>query len=316
MRHNRFQNHISESIFTLPFCAVTATVLWWWPLGRFNIDYALGWILSALCTYIILETNNSNFLIRIRTRMVSCVWLVIITSLGFLHPISNASIAAFCLVVSLFLLFKTYQQRQTVGWVFHSFLFLGLGSLVFPQMLVLSFFHYWYLIVLLRAISWRSFFAGIIGLLLPYWFWAAFCALTDNFSPIITHILRITEWHPIAIENYLYLPQSWIASWAVITITSIVGGLHFLVTYYNDNIKQRMLLYIYVFQTILIQVFLLLQPQFFQTLVALLAVCASPLIAHFFALTNTRFSNLFFCFTLLLFIGLTVWNLWMPTFVF
>ena len=77
-----------------------------------------------------------------------------------------------------------------------------------------------------------------------------------------------------------------------------------------------MLLYIYVFQTILIQVFLLLQPQFFQTLVALLAVCASPLIAHLFALTNTRLSNLFFCLTLLLFTALTVWNLWMPTFSF
>ena len=316
MRHDRFQNHISESIFTLPICAVLATLLWWWPLGKYRLDYALGWVLCAICTYIILETNNSNFLIRIRTRMVSCVWLVLFTSLGFLHPISKASIAASCLVVSHFLLFKTYQQKNSVGWIFHSFLFLSLGSLVFPQMFALAVFYYWYLIVLLRAISWRNFFAGIIGLLLPYWFWTAFCALTDDIGPMVNHILNITEWHPISLENYLHLPQCWIASWTVITLTTLIGGCHFLTTYYNDNIKQRMLLYIYVTQTIVIQIFLLVQPQHFQTMIALLAVSGSPLIAHYFVLTSSWISNTFFCFTLLLFVALAVWNLWMPTFTF
>jgi len=293
---------------------VLTTLLWWLPLGEFRLDYALGWILCALCTYVIAETNNNNFIIRIRTRMMSCVWLVIATTLGFLHPISNASIAALCLVVSHYLLFKTYQLKQPVGWTFHSFLFLSLGSLVFPQMLALAFFYYWYLIVLLRAISWRSFFAGIIGLLLPYWFWAAVCGFTDDFNPMTTHILSFAEWQPIVLENYLQIPQPWIASWVVVTLTSLIGGIHFLLTYYNDKVQVRMLLYIYVIQMVTIQTYLLLQPQHFQVLMALLAVCCSPLIAHLFALTGSRLSNLFFCFTLLLFIALAVWNLWMPTF--
>jgi len=291
-----------------------ASLLWWWPLGKYRLDYALGWALCALCTYVILETNNSNFIIRIRTRMMSCVWLIIITTLGFLHPLSNATLAAFCLVASHYLLFKTYQQKQPVGHTFHSFLFLGLGSLVFPQMLVLAIFYFWYLIVLLRAISWRSFFAGIIGLSLPYWFWAAICVLRDDISPIIHHFFSFSQWQPLLLENYLHLPQPWIVSWGIITFVSLVGGIHFLVTYYNDKVQVRMLLYIYVIQMLIIQTFLLLQPQHFQVLMALLAVCASPLIAHLFALTNSRLCNSFFCLTLLLFIALAVWNLWMPTF--
>ena len=77
-----------------------------------------------------------------------------------------------------------------------------------------------------------------------------------------------------------------------------------------------MLLYIYVTQTIVIQIFLLVQPQHFQTMIALLAVSGSPLIAHYFVLTSSWISNTFFCFTLLLFVALAVWNLWMPTFTF
>lgn len=314
MKNDRLQNHISESVLTLPFCALLTTLLWWWPKGEYSLEYLLGWGVCALSAYVLTETNNGNLLIRIRTRLVSCVWLVGTAFLGFLHPLSNAMLAAFCLIVSLYLLFKSYQLWQPVVWVFHSFLFLGLGSIAFPWMLALAILYYWYLISMLRAISWRSFWAGIIGLLIPYWFWGVGCLVLDDMTPLVEHLMQLADWKPIQLENYRHIPQNWVASWGMITLLALVGGIHFLCTSFNDKIQVRMLLYIFVIQTLVVDVFLVLQPQHFQPLMAMLLACSCPLIAHFFALTGSRLSNLLFCLTLLMVIALATWNLWMPSF--
>lgn len=314
MRYNRLQNRIAESTFTLPICALLTTLLWWWPKGEYSLEYMLGWGVCALSTYVLTETNNSNILIRIRTRMVCCVWLIGTSILGFLHPLSNAVLAAFCLIVSHYLLFKSYQLHQPVVWVFHSYLFLGLGSIAFPWMLAFAMLYYWYLAVMLRAISWRSFWAGIVGLLIPYWFWGVGCLMLNDLTPLTEHLMQLTEWNPITLGNYQHIPQVWIASWGLFTLLALIGGVHFLITSFNDKIQVRMLLYIFVVQTLVVEIFMVLQPQHFQPLMAMLLACCCPLIAHFFSLTGSRLSNLLFCITLIMVIALAIWNLWMPSF--
>ena len=116
---NRFQNKVAESLATLPVCAVLATILWWWPQQSFATSNIIGWVLCALTTYICLETNGVQQIIRIRTRMMACVWLVLASCLAFMHPLDTPAISAVCMALSYYLLFRCYQLYDSVAWIFH-----------------------------------------------------------------------------------------------------------------------------------------------------------------------------------------------------
>ena len=70
----------------------------------------------------------------------------------------------------------------------------------------------------------------------------------------------------------------------------------------------------YITDTRMMMAFLVLQPAHYQTTMALIIVSACPLIAHFFALSGSIVTNLFFVLSLLLTAAMAVLNLWMTSF--
>jgi len=261
-----------------------------------------------------METNAQQHVIRIRSRMMSCVWLVLATSLGFMHPFGEPIVAATLLCIGYLLLFRCYQRHRPEAYTFHAFLMLSLGSFFAPVMLLMAVPFYLYLIVFLRSLTRKSFWAGILGLTVPYWCYAMWCFIYPlQTSPSMGNLpfIQPMEWE---LWGGTGLPFSVKVSVAFIALLSIVSIVHYLRNNYNDKIRVRMILYIYVSQTILLLAFLLLQPAQYQTTLALLVASASPLIAHYFALTSSIFSNLFFVLSLLLTIAMATLNLWMTSF--
>lgn len=253
-------------------------------------------------------------LIRIRTRMMSCVWIMLAAAMPFLHPLGKPAIAAVCLSLSYLLLFRCYQLHRPEIWVFHSFMFLGLGSFCTPAMLPMALLFYIYLAGFLRSLTWKGIWAGLIGLVSPYWCWLVWCLLTDDLDTFTTFCTSMFDVTPIAWKNIQSMPLQWLASWGYIALLSVVGMIHYLNTNYNDKIKVRMMLYVYVSQTILLLALLALQPTDFQVLTALLLATGSPLIAHYFSLTGSWISNTFFVLSVIGLIALSYINLWMPSF--
>ena len=90
--------------------------------------------------------------------------------------------------------------------------------------------------------------------------------------------------------------------------------MHYLRTNYDDKIRVRMILYIYVTQTLLLTAFLVLQPAHYRTTMALLVASACPLIAHYFALSKGILNTIIFVLSLLLTAAMAVLNLWMTSF--
>lgn len=316
IRHNRLQNKVAGSEATLPVCAVAAALLWWLPQCQYSMRAALGLVLCALTAYVIMETNTQQHLIRIRTRMMSCVWIVLAASLSFLHPLGEPSVAAAFLAVSYLLLFRCYQLTKPQTLVFHAFLMLGMGSFCAPVMLPMAVLYYIYLIAFLRAITWRAFWAGILGLAVPYWSYAVWCLATGDLPAFANRLTEMAACSVPSLEAIAALPQTWLVSMSVIGLITLVSLIHCLRNNYDDKIRTRMMLYIYVMQTLLLFAFLLLQPAHYQTTMALIVVSAAPLIAHFFALTGSIVSNLFFIFSLLLVAAMATLNLWMTSFSF
>lgn len=311
---NRLQNKVAGSELTLPVCAVAAAILWWLPEGAFSVSGLLGLALCLLTTYIIMETNARQHIIRIRTRMMSCVWLVLATCLPFMHSLEAPLISATFLCFSYLLLFLCYQRHRPQAYVFHVFLILGIGSFFAPVMLLMTVPFFLYLIVFLRSLTWKAFWAGLLGLVTPYWCYAVwlYSASSQSISDVRGFPYKCFEitFSPLPREG----SEMRLFSFAVLALLSIVSIIHYLRTNYDDKIRVRMFLYIYIVQTILLTASLMLQPAQYETTMALLVASASPLIAHYFALSKGILNTIFFVFSLLLVTALAVMNLWMTSF--
>ena len=311
---NRIQYNVASSEFTLPLCVILAAAMWWLPQQMFSVRCLLGLILCLLTTFVVMETNAQQHIIRIRTRMMSCVWLVLAASLSFMHPLGEPIVAAAFLCVSYLLLFRSYQRHRPQAIVFHAFLMLGIGSFCAPVMLAMAIPYFLYLAIFLRSLTKRAFWAGILGIIVPYWCYAVWCFVTGNLQSSLDRLTEMAQYEIPTLEAITSMPFVWQVSAAVIILLSIVSIIHYLRTNYDDKIRVRMILYIYLSQTILLIAFLLLQPAHYQTTMALLVASASPLIAHYFSLTGSWFSTFFFFLSLVLIAGMATLNLWLTSF--
>lgn len=309
MKHNKLQNRIAGSVFALPFCVVAATAMWWLPQRALDVRCLLGLALCMLTTYVVMETNAQQHIIRIRTRMMSCVWLILAASLAFMHPLGEPLVAAAFLCVSYYLLFRCYQRHRPQAFAFHAFLMLSLGSFVAPVMLAMAIPFFFYLTVFLRSMTSRTFWAGILGLAVPYWCYGVWCFVMKDMESFVGRLTDMVQFEMPSVEAITSMPLVWKVSAGVVALLSLVGTLHYLRTKYDDKIRVRMMLYIYVSQTLLLMAYLLLQPAHYETTMALLVASASPLIAHYFALTGSWLSTGFFVLSLLLTAAMATLNL-------
>ena len=293
----------------MPFCIVMAVAMWWLPERTFSVRCLLGLVLCLLTTYIVMETNARQHIIRIRTRMMACVWLVLAASLSFMHPLEEPVIAAALLCVAYNLLFRCYQRHRPQLDIFHAFLMLGVGSFFAPVMLLMAIPFFIYTIAFLRSLTRKAFWAGILGVIVPYWCYAVWCFITRDIESFVARLTDMARFEMPSIEAVRSLPLVWQVSAAVVALFSIVSIVHYLRTNYDDKIRVRMILYIYVSQTLLLMAYLVLQPSHYQTTMALLIASASPLIAHYFALSKSILCTIFFLLSLLLTAGMATLNL-------
>lgn len=312
MTYNRLQNKIAGSVFTLPFCIVMAVAMWWLPERAFSLHDVLGLGLCLLTTYVVMETNARQHIIRIRTRMMSCVWLVLAASLSFMHPMEEPLIAAAFLCVAYQLLFRCYQRHRPQLDVFHTFLMLSVGSFFAPVMLPMAIFFFLYIAAFLRSLTWKALWAGVLGVIVPYWCYAVWSFVTKDMETFLSRLTVMAQVEMPGVEAVKSLPPVWQVSAGAVALLSVISIVHYLRTNYDDKIRVRMILYIYVSQTLLLMAFLVLQPSHYQTTMALLVASASPLIAHYLALSKGIMGTVFFLFSLLLTAGMAMLNLALP----
>ena len=309
MRQNRLQNKVAESEMLLPVCVMAAVAMWWLPQRSVDTVHVGGLLLCLLTAYIVTETNTRQHVIRIRTRMMSGVWLLLSASLAFMHPFGRPLLGAALLSLSYLLLFRSYQRRRPQLDVFHAFLMLGLGSFVAPVMLFMAVPFFFYVGIFLRSLTRRAFWAGVLGIVLPYWCYGGWCLATGCVPELLERLREMVRLEMPSVEAIVAMPLVWQVSAAVVALFSIVGIVHYLRTNFDDKIRVRMYLYIYMSQTLLLMAYLVLQPSHYETTMGLLVASASPLVAHYFSLSRTVLTTVFFFVALLLTAGMAVLNL-------
>ena len=164
----RLQNRIATSRLALPLTLLYAMAAW---AGRL-VDNPHLWpslILFCVATYLVIELNNRNALMRQYSRMMSCSYIAMMTMCGWL--LADVRVMAFqvCVIAAFTLIFMSYQRRDDMGHCFWAYLFIGLAAFLWPPVLMLVPVFWIGESSYLMSFSLRAFLASIIGVVTPFW---------------------------------------------------------------------------------------------------------------------------------------------------
>lgn len=331
MRSKRLQNRITTGRLTLPtaillslFCWVLTSALLpeipvmksGYPLWEtINTGYIPAWanaplsfLLYGIIGYFLIELNNTFAIIRMRASVQTAIYFLLISVCPAMHQLYAGDIASVAFLISLFFLFKGYQHPHPAGIMFYSFLFIGAGSLFFPQ-LTLFIPLFWIGAYSFQALTPKSFFGSLVGWSLPYWFLLGHAYFYDEMGLFCQPFIELGTFQPITLQDF---PLWEIATLGYLFVLFAVSSVHCLVAGYEDKIRTRSYLHFLIFLSFCIFGYILLQPAQTVHLLPLLLIGVSILTGHFVVLTNSRASNVFFICALaglVLLFGFNIWTL-------
>lgn len=309
MRNKYFQNKVATSSFSLPVAALIATLLWSLG-GPYTTHRLLCWVAAGLCTYLLIEFNSSNALIRIRSNLTATTFLFSIGCLPFLQENVTAIAASACLLLCYHFLFRSYQNTSQPQKSFYAFFSFGLACFVFPPIIILIPAIYWCMHAYLRSMSLKTLCASIVGLLIPFWFYTGFYFFLNNPEMILTKYHQFADFHMPNLNAFTSLGVPQILSFSLSMILGVISSIHALKTGHNDKIRTRMQLNTLIIMTFILGLFILGQPNHFNILLSLLIMTASPLISHFFALTSGRITNILFIVSIIINLSIAFIDIW------
>jgi hypothetical protein len=307
------QNKIAESKLTMPAITLYAlgvwllagmlTNYWWWQLACFTIS-----------SYLVVELNNINALIRIFSRMVSGAFIALLCCASFLFPHLPEAVMLTCLTAFTVLFFLTYQNKESAGITYYAFLLFGVASMAYVHVLFFLPLIWLMMLTNIMSLSWRTWLASLFGLLTPYWFAVAWLFYQHDYSLAIEHFSALAVFEePL---NLYGITAGQKATLALVILMAIIGTIHFIRKNYLDKIRIRMFYGYFMWMDLAALVFLLLQPQHFNAMLLIMILNTSPLIAHFVALTSTKLTNIVFWALTTATLLLTAYNLWISSSLF
>ena len=304
----RIQNKIAESRYTLPMTAFYGVMIWLLA-GLLKEQWWVQFGCFLLSVYVMMQLNNQNLLIRIYSRTVSSAFIVLSCIAVFLFPSMSVAVSQLCIISALLLTYRTYLDKESPGIIFYAFLCLSLASLVEVRVLFYVPVFWLVMAMMVYSMSWRTFLASLIGILTPYWFCLAWYLYQLQGTAFVwpTHFDALTAIQPI---DYTVLGLKQTGLLGFLIVLGLIGSIHFVHTSYQDKIRVREIYYSFMLLATYAMALTLLQPQLFDLTAPMLIITISPLIAHYFALTHSRFSNILFFIALGLALTMTALNLW------
>ena len=301
----RLQNKVAESRMALLITSIYATGIW--AMGHI----ATHWVQFALMflgTYLMVELNNQNALMRTYSRMHSCSFLAMCCASLFIFNQLGPSVVMLSWITCYLFAFRSYQLHEQTGLIFAACVAIGIASVSFIQVLLLVPVLWLVLAARVMSLSWHTFWASILGIITPYWFVGGYYVYTNRMDALITHFTEIAHFGRIC--DLSIVSQQQIVTFLFVVILGLIGSIHFLLNSYKDKIRTRMFYELFMTFEGAAALFLVLQPQHYAFLMPILIVNVAPLIGHYITFTRTRLSNLSFMAIVAVTLALTAYNLW------
>lgn len=303
------RDSIIGSSLTLPLAAVLTIVGWMLPDVRDGVLWG-GLAATLFATYLVMELNARFSLLRIRSRMMSATFLVLMLALPALHGWTLAALCPIAVGLGYMMLFQAYDALHPEGYVFHAFLFLAAAALCFPPFVFLGVGYLVAMLFLLRCFTLRTLCAAFFGLVVPPLFLLAWSLYSgDGLAPLIALGERAVH---VQTDYAGVSTMQWTAT-GTLAFFTLWAVVHLFRTSYNDKIRTRVFLYVIFVMEVAIAALLVLMPQEWEALMRLFVFNSSFLLAHYYALARGRLFGLWFHLTLLAFVLLGIYAHFFPT---
>lgn len=307
----QFQKTISTSSKSFPIAIVVAVLLWlflpvssvpsfygkpaYWPmllgLSPFN-QLTGGAIVAILAVYIMVELNHTHILLRVSSRMLGSVLVLLLAIAIPLHVLQQSDVVLITVLLAYSPLFASYQNPLP-SLAFATMFLMSLASLLVPEWLFMVPF-YVLLQAFLRAFTLQTLMASLLGLLLPYWFWAAWAVHTDNLPIIWEHFRSLQDVfsQPFSLSPFFVTPCPPAPLLFFMLLLFLVGTFDLFQHQFLDKTRTRSILKAVVYHGFAIIGLMLLLPHRHLLFFPAFVVDTAILFGHFFTLTYTRFSHI------------------------
>ena len=307
----RIQNKTAESRRTLPVAMLYGTAIWVLA-GLFKEQWWVQFTCFILSVLLVMRINSKNLLIRIYSRSVSVAFIFLSCAAVFLFPSLAGGIVQLCCIAALMLLFDSYQDQTAVGSVYYAFLLLGIGSM-FDAHVIFYLPLLWFMMkIIVYSLSWRTFFASLLGLATPYWFMCGWLLWQkDGDFQAIANLFAIQDILQFPFDfGSVTLPYLLLMAFTTLLMT--IGSMHFIHSSFRDKIRVRQIYYGFITLGIFSLALWVLQPHN-ELAIRMLILTTSPLVGHYWALTNSRFSNIVCIILAAVLVVITAINLWISS---
>ncbi len=322
-----FQHQIATGRTTFPVAILLSLVLWILPFEEKT--ELLSLLACGLTTYLLIELNTTFALIHTRTELPSSLYAFLYSSTLFLHPYQTTCWMQLLAMVTLFCLFNSYESKNGPLHIFHAFLCLGISSIMVPEMIWMIPLGY-ISMGALRSLNLRTFFAGLMGYLLPFLGVLGYRlfnginhpeairgigfqeVVQDYFGTVFPFGVSLQEL--IAEYQSIQLIQG--ISYGIVLILSIIGSIYSIYYSYNDKVRTRSFLSAIVPLQIGITLLVFMHPSLINTFLPVLMLFGALTCSYVFALIFKRFTGYLLMFITALCIGNCLFNLWIHFFSF
>ena len=305
----RFQNRVAESSLSLPVSAIIS-ILIWFAAGLVSRKLWIPLLLTGFSTYLIAEMNTRNTLLRIRSRMMSCVFLWLATMQATIAVRWQTALIQSLTGLCIYLLLFCYKDKKEVPSIFCIALIISIGSIIWTPFLYFLPIVIFLLCVPLYAISFKAVSAIVMGIILPYWTLIPYFVYKENTDWIKLHIAPLHD--ASVLFDYSSVKVGHLVCYAILIILMLIGWIHFVRTAYKDKIKTRNLYDVIITLSIFFALIIPIAPAYADYTLTMLAVVVSPLAAHYFSLTNTKLTNIVFIITLIILAMVSIMAIYTP----
>lgn len=284
----------------------------WFLAGLFERQWWVQFACFILSALLVMRMNSKNLLIRIYSRSVSVAFIFLSCAAVFLFPSWSEGVVQLCCISALMLLYNSYQDKTAVDKAYYAFLLLGLACMLDAHVIFYLPLFWLMMVIIVYSLSWRTFLASLLGLFTPYWFMTGWLMwkLKGNISAIVRQFSHQDIFQfPL---NFGTIPLSMQLVIIFTTTLMIIGSLHFIHSSFRDKIRVRQIYYSFILLGFFSLALLVFQPRN-ELACRMLIIASSPLIGHYWALTNSRISNIIFILISTGLILLTVFNLWISS---
>ena len=288
----------------------------YWP-----IDLYSDWIvITALSAFFSMSdmglnsvTQNQFSISYNQNRLQECESLltnnyILVFCMGILMTLGSIIfVTSFNIIQILNLHYLSRIEASIIFILLLMHIFIGMGSIIFPQLTVFSVL--WILEAYrFQSLTLRSFCGALLGWMLPYWFLFGHAFFYNEMDLFYRPFIELSTFGE---AFHLQTLQSWeLAILGYLLILFIVSAVHCIAAGFEDKIRTRAYLQFLIDLTIFLFLLIALQPIYCSALLPLLIISNSILIGHFFVLTNSKSSNVFFIISLVGLILLFAFNIW------